>query len=151
LINLIYNFSNITCKSAHLINLNKGNNRNFIHNLTFVAMEMKEDVINRWWKLQAKLMETFGRKPDLETVLYLIGIQEAGLEQNEYSKEEKQDLMHIGICTVLSSSGYYILNGNDEDGWPHFTQLKELPVMNPIEQEDFIKDHVLLYFEQINY
>lgn len=112
---------------------------------------MNEDVQTRWWKLQGKLLERFGKKPDLESVLYLIGIQELALDKSEFSKEEKQDLMHIGICTVLSSSGYYILDGRDDDEWLHFTQLKELPEMDAIEQENFIKDHVLLYFEHINY
>jgi len=36
----------------------------------------------------------------------------------------------------------------DEDGWPHFKQLKPLPSLSMIEQENFIKDHVLLYFEK---
>jgi hypothetical protein len=36
----------------------------------------------------------------------------------------------------------------DRDGWPHFRQLKALPVMGLIEQENFLKDHILLYFER---
>ena len=35
----------------------------------------------------------------------------------------------------------------DEEGWPHYRQLKTLPVFNFIEQENFMKDHILLYFE----
>ena len=35
----------------------------------------------------------------------------------------------------------------DDDGWPHFRQLKELPVMDAIQQELYLKDHILLYFE----
>ena len=35
----------------------------------------------------------------------------------------------------------------DEDGWPHYRQLKPLPVFNMMEQENFMKDHILLYFE----
>lgn len=38
--------------------------------------------------------------------------------------------------------------GWDQDGWPHFEQLRELPVMNLMEQDNFLKDHVLFYFEQ---
>jgi len=114
-------------------------------------MVINEDVQSRWWGLQAKLIERFGKKPDLEAILYLIGIQELMVHKTEFTKEEKQDLMHIGICTVLSSSEYYLLDGTDEDGWPHFTQLKELPEMTAIEQENFIKDHVLLYFDQTNF
>ncbi|MBS1563475.1 MAG: hypothetical protein JST39_03760, partial [Bacteroidetes bacterium] len=34
--------------------------------------------------------------------------------------------------------------GVDADGWPHYRQLKTLPVMNLIDQENFMKDHVLL-------
>ena len=64
------------------------------------------------------------------------------------SKEQKQDLMHVAICTVLSSSGYYTFVGNDKEGWPHFEQLLPLPEFGLIEQENFIKDHILLYFQQ---
>ncbi len=107
----------------------------------------KDDLQLRWWKLEEKLMEKFGKKPDMEAILFLIGIQEFGNIRNKFSKEQKQDLMHIAICSLLSQSGYYKLEGHDDDGWPHFLQLKELPTYNMIEQENFLKDHVLLYFE----
>ncbi|HJV20658.1 MAG TPA: hypothetical protein VJ552_12315 [Sediminibacterium sp.] len=111
-------------------------------------MFITDDLQQRWWALEAKLVERFGKKPDLEAVLFLIGMQETGFVQEKISKEEKQDLMHVAVCTVLAQSGYYITEGNDPDGWPHFKQLKALPDMNLPEQENFIKDHVLLYFEQ---
>ena len=104
----------------------------------------KDDIQLRWWKLEEKLMEKFGKKPDMEAILFLIGIQELGNMPAKFSKEQKHDLMHIAVCTLLSQSGYYELEGRDEDGWPHFAQLKELPVYNMIEQENFLKDHVLL-------
>jgi hypothetical protein len=111
-------------------------------------MFITDDLQQRWWALEAKLVEHFGKKPDLEAVLFLIGMQETGFVQEKISKEEKQDLMHVAVCTVLAPSGYYIKEGNDPDGWPHFKQLKALPEMNLPDQENFIKDHVLLYFEQ---
>jgi hypothetical protein len=111
-------------------------------------MLAKDDLQQRWWNLEAKLVERFGKKPDLETVLFLIGIQEFGDVREQFTKEQKQDLMHIAVCSLLSESGYYELEGVDEDGWPHFKQLKTLPELNAIEQENFIKDHVLLYFDQ---
>ena len=55
--------------------------------------------------------------------------------------------MHIGICTLLSKAGYYTYLADDEEGWPHFTQLKPLPGFIMIEQENFLKDHILLYFQ----
>jgi hypothetical protein len=111
-------------------------------------MNAEDDLQTRWWKLEAKLMERFGKKPDLETILFLIGVQELGDARQKFSKEEKQDLMHIAVCTVFAQSGYYEFERADSEGWPHFRQLKSLPVMNMIEQEQFLKDHVLLYFER---
>ncbi len=111
-------------------------------------MNMQDDLQARWWALEGRLLERFGKKPDMEAVLFLIGMQEMGAMAHKYSKEQKQDLMHVAVCTVLSASGYYKLSYVDKDGWPHFEQLKELPVMTLVEQENFLKDHVLLYFQQ---
>ncbi len=111
-------------------------------------MNLQDDLQVRWWNLEAKMTERFGKKPDLETILFLVGIQEFGEIKEKFTKEQKQDLMHIAVCSLLIQSGYYEIEGVDADGWPHFAQLKALPELNPREQEDFIKDHVLLYFEK---
>ena len=107
----------------------------------------KDDLQIRWLKLRIKLKETYGIKPDMDGVLFLIGVQELGTGKQVYTKEQKQDLMHIAVCTVLLPSGYFRLDGKDEEGWPHFTQLKALPAFDMIEQENFLKDHILLYFD----
>ena len=111
-------------------------------------MQANDDLQTRWWTLEAKLVERFGKKPDMEAILFLIGIQEFGDIKAKFTKEQKQDLMHVATCSLLSQSGYYELERVDEEGWPHFKQLKSLPVMPLKEQEDFLKDHILLYFEQ---
>jgi hypothetical protein len=114
-------------------------------------MTQEQDVLaRRWIQLEATLFERFGKRPDLDAILFLIGIQEFGQLRPKFSKEEKQDLMHVAVCHLLSSSGYYALEGLDGDGWPHYRQLKALPELPLYEQENFIKDHVLLYFDQIN-
>lgn len=110
-------------------------------------MIANDDLQQRWWNLEGKLVERFGKKPDLESILFLIGIQEFGDIKAKFTKEQKQDLMHIAVCSLMMQSGYYEIAGVDSDGWPHFRQLKALPVMSMPEQENFIKDHVLLYFE----
>ena len=115
--------------------------------LSLPAMNVSDDLQSRWWRLEEKMIQRFGKKPDLEAILFLIGIQEFGDIRKKFSKEQKQDLMHVAVCNLLSQSGYYELEGVDRDGWPHFKQLKALPVMDMIQQENFIKDHVLLYFE----
>lgn len=96
-----------------------------------------------------ELEAIIGKKPkDLNSVLFLIGVQELGRGTKVFSKEEKQDLMHIGICKVLSLSGYYNLEGLDKDGWPHWKLIKKLPHFDLLEQERLLKMHVMEYFEK---
>ena len=116
--------------------------------LYLYGMNVTDDLQQRWWGLEGRLMERFGKKPDMESILFLIGIQEFGDIRKQFEKEQKQDLMHIAVCSLLSQSGYYEMEKVDADGWPHFRQLKALPVMDMIQQENFMKDHILLYFEQ---
>lgn len=102
----------------------------------------------RWHRLLLELEKTIGRKPkDLNGVLFIIGVQELGRGNRPFSKEEKQDLMHIGICRVLSPAGYYQLEGTDKDGWPHWKLIKKLPHFDLLEQEKLLKMHVIEYFE----
>ena len=105
----------------------------------------------RWEKLVAILSNQFsqGEDLDLDAIICLIGVQELGKFHREFKKDEKVNLMHIAICTLLAQSGYYGLEGHDEDGWPHYRLLKPLPTFNLLEQENFLKDHILLYFESI--
>jgi hypothetical protein len=111
-------------------------------------MMIADDLQARWWKLEEKMINRFGKKPDMESILFLIGVQEVRGAGHQFTKEQKQDLMHVAVCTVLTPSGYYEHAGWDEDGWPHFNQKKELSPMSLIEQENFMKDHVLFYFVQ---
>ena len=97
--------------------------------------------------MEAKLVARFGKKPDMEAILFLIGMQETGFIKQKITKEQKQDLMHVAICTLFSQSGYYELVKKDDEGWPHYRQLKSLPTLNMIQQENFMKDHILLYFQ----
>ena len=102
-----------------------------------------------WNSLLANLENLIGKRPkDLNAVLFLIGVQELGKGNKVFSKEEKQDLMHIGICRVLSQSGYYTLEGQDKDGWPHWKVAKKLPHFDLLEQEKLLKMHVIEYFER---
>jgi hypothetical protein len=100
-----------------------------------------------WFNLVRFLTQTTGKKPsDLNAVLFLIGLQELGKGTASFSKEEKQDLIHIAVCKVLSLGDYYTLDGLDADGWPHWTLQKELPSFDLISQENLLKHYVIEYF-----
>ena len=102
-----------------------------------------------WAALLKELEVIIGKIPkDMNGVLFLIGVQELGKGKHVFSKEEKQDLMHIAICKVLSYSGYYVLEGLDKEGWPHWKASKKLPRFDLLEQEKLLKMHVLEYFDK---
>ena len=84
----------------------------------------------------------------MEAVLFLIGMQETGYVKTKINKEQKQDLMHIAICKALSYSDVYELEGLDQDGWPHWKLVNQIPFVNVIEQEKIMKTHVIEYFEK---
>jgi hypothetical protein len=103
----------------------------------------------KWAHLRSSLEEIVGKHPkDLNSILFLIGAQELGQGNRNFSKEEKQDLLHIAICKVLSLSGFYELEGKDEEGWPHWRLVKKLPHFDMLEQETLLKNHVIEYFEK---
>ena len=107
------------------------------------------DMERQWFRLLVELERLLDKRPkDLNGVLFIIGVQELGKGAILFSKEEKQDLMHIAICKVLSLAGYYELEGLDAQGWPHWNLIKKLPHFDLLDQEKLLKMHVLEYFEK---
>ena len=100
------------------------------------------------WKKILEFVETnFQKKPDMNALLFLIGMRELGnLPETNFKKDDKVSLMHIAVCKILSYSGHYNLKGTDEEGWPHWELLKAMPSMTTFEQESYIREHVIEYF-----
>ena len=86
--------------------------------------------------------------PDLQTILFLVGIQELGQVKTEFTKEEKQDLMHVAVCSLLESEGLYAFKGRDEEGWPHFERLKRMEKISVSDQEKLLKQKIIQYFNE---
>ena len=87
--------------------------------------------------------------PDLQGILLLIGIQELGQLREDFSKEEKQDLMHIAVCRLLSYEGYYELEGYDSEGWPHWRALGKPEERGPKAQEQLLQKQIIRYIDAI--
>ena len=104
---------------------------------------MNED----WPELEIKLFKRFGKTPDLQGILFLIGVNTLSQGSRDFAKEEKQDLIHVGICEVLCHSGFYEFVGRDAEGWPHYKELKTLQKMPLKDQEEVLKFHILEYFK----
>ena len=87
--------------------------------------------------------------PDFRAILFLIGIRELGLVKDQWAKEEKQDLMHVATCTLLCLDHYFEFQGLDTENWPHFEQVKPLPYKGVVEEERYLKEKIIYYFDHI--
>lgn len=101
-----------------------------------------------WLRVRHWIKDRFNRSelPDLNALLYLIGIQELGRRQEKFTKEEKQDLMHIAVCHLLSEDGYFEFEGMDADGWPHWKALMPIDIKGLGPQEALLRRKVVEYF-----
>ena len=86
--------------------------------------------------------------PDVNAMLFLIGMQELGRIKPNFSKEEKQDLMHLAVCRLLSSDGYYEFVGRDTEDWPHYKLVAAVPKQGEGEQEVLLKAKIITYFQE---
>ncbi|MCT1531892.1 hypothetical protein M3B46_12870 [Sphingobacterium daejeonense] len=110
------------------------------------------DINKKWKALQEAVAENFDMDiPDIKVMLFLIGVQELGKGPKEFSKREKEELMHIATCRLFSSLGFYELEGQDEQGWPHWKLVKPIPNYTLMEQEMIIKSLIIDYFEELNF
>jgi len=113
------------------------------------GLTLNDEIKSKWKLVTDFFEERFGRKPDLNAMLFIIGIREIGeLPDKHFSKEQKTYLMHIANCKIFSYSGYYGLKGYDPKGWPVWENLRPLPALSLFEQENLIRQHIIEYFER---
>lgn len=102
----------------------------------------------RWEKLVQFLSDKFsqGEDLDLDAIIYLIGVQEVGKVKQKFKKDEKLNLMHVGICRLLEPYGFYEFEYFDRDGWPHYKVKEQLPPLKAGEQSVLMKEAIVGYF-----
>ena len=121
--------------------------------LQMFFMTKVSDLKEKWNFLVEKLTNDFseGDELNVDGILYLVGVQELGQGYREFKKDEKMNLMHIAICKLLEPYGYYEFDYFDDDGWPHYKTLTELPNLKPGEQTVLMKEAIVSYFEGLDY
>lgn len=107
----------------------------------------------RWEMVVDKLSNQFsqGEDLDLDSIIYLIGIQELGQLKRTFKKDEKVNLMHIAICRLLEPYGYYSFDYVDKEGWPHYNVKENLPPLKAGEQAVLMKEAIVNYFLEKDY
>lgn len=101
-----------------------------------------------WAEVEAFFVENFDteKHPPIDTLLFLIGVQELGSGKQKYTKDDKLNILHIAVCRLLEPFGYYKFSHYDDDGYPHFEELEQLPELKPNEQQILMKKAIIQYF-----
>ena len=101
-----------------------------------------------WIKVEYFFEENFQteKHPPIETMLFLIGIQELGSGSQKYTKDDKLNLVHIAVSRLLEPFGFYEFSHYDDDGYPHFSEKEQLPELKPNEQQLLMKKAIIQYF-----
>ena len=114
---------------------------------------MSSDLKTKWNNLKTKLSVDFSENEiiDLDSIIFLIGLQELGQFQKRFNKQKKLEVIHIAVCKLLSDYGYYEYDYTDNDGWPHYKLIKKLPNLKAGEQTILMKKAIINYFMKSNY
>ena len=105
-----------------------------------------EKLNKKWDALLLKLQKDIAEDIDLKGVLFLIGVQELQKGIVSFTKEEKQDILHLAVCKLLTPYGYFKFEKVDEDGWPHWIELKAIKNLSGKQQDLLIKEAIIAYF-----
>lgn len=102
-----------------------------------------------WENLCVHLKERFGMDVDLNGVLLLVGIRERELPLQEFTKEEKLNLISLGSCVLYQEMGLVDQVGTDRDGWPVFVQKSMAPDISEEQKIKTLQSCALRYFSKI--
>ncbi|MCX8080083.1 MAG: hypothetical protein N3F09_02470 [Bacteroidia bacterium] len=107
--------------------------------------------MNRWEKICKVTKERFGKELEIDELLFVIGLQESGQSYRNFSKDEKINIFHVAICSLLEPYGFYKFIGKDADGWPHWKAEREIPELTSKEQHHLMLVAIEDYFKRMGY
>ncbi len=106
---------------------------------------------SQWAQVEALVERRFGREPTIESILFLIGVQERGRGfEPELEKDVKETLVMEGTYCVFETVGLYAHAGMEADGswiWERTTDLP--PDLSPDDQHRLLRLAIIRYFDDI--
>lgn len=113
-----------------------------------MELEKQQKQLSDWQIILIKFKEFTGEQPQIDGILFLIGVQELGMGYRKFKKDEKLSVMHIAICTLLEPYGFYEFVGRDEDGWPHWNKKENIPFLESKQQNKLMTEAIIDYFKK---
>lgn len=112
-------------------------------------IETDPELKEQWNSLTRRLEAQFGEGIEIEGILMLIGVQELGIGYKKFSKDEKVDVLHVALCTLLEPLGFYTFTGYDADGWPQWDPVTSIPSLKVGEQTNMVRRAIVEYFREM--
>ena len=99
---------------------------------------MNFELEKAWQDLIQSFKLDYDETPQVDAVLFVIGLQELNMPFERLTKDQKLDVIHIGLCAVFIPLGYNEPIGRDQDGWIHFKPINKFQKLTSKEQEEVI-------------
>ena len=116
------------------------------HHLAIADAELE----TRWGRLVSEISERFGRQPDIDSILFLIGVQSVGRGyEPDIPKERKQSLIMEGSYLAFETMGVYQRVGIERNGFWIWEKRFDLPELSVADQEKLLRVGILNYFEGV--
>ena len=104
----------------------------------------------RWQSLLSDVESKFGRKPDVDALLFLMGIQSVGRGfEPDLPKERKQSLIMEGSYLAFETLGLYQRMGLERNGFWIWEKTGDIPKLDVDDQEKLLQIGILNYFEDL--
>ncbi len=108
------------------------------------------ELAERWQMVLDWVAARFGKQPDIEAILFLIGLQSRGIGYDpDMPKERKQDTIMEGTFCSFEKLGFYERVGLDEDGFWIWERSVDIPKLSIEDQEKLLKIGIVRFFEDV--
>jgi len=106
------------------------------------------EIVDKEFKMiEFQFIKRFKKKPTLEGILLLIGFQECPESKLSRDKEEKLDLINLGMLIVLEKMGYFKRIKSDTT-WPAFEPTEQKAEEN---KETIVRRGIVEYFRNYSW
>ena len=99
---------------------------------------MNFELEKAWQELIQSFKLDYDETPQVDAVLFVIGLQELNIPFERLTKDQNLDVIHIGLCAVFIPLGYNEPIERDQDGWIHFKPINKFQKLTSKEQEEVI-------------
>lgn len=94
--------------------------------------------------IEFQFIRRFKRKPTLEAILLMIGYQECPTSKLNRDKEEKVDLINLGVLVVLEKLGFFKRVSSEKE-WPEFEPTEQ---KSTEDKEVIVRRGIIQYFKE---